>query len=231
MPAISLRASRILATRSALRELGKRLGETAAGGDPDVLFYGSGDFHHLTALQVRQRGEPLTIVHFDNHPDWVRYPTINCGSWVNQALCSPNVARIMTIGPCSDDLRHPEWKFAEFAGDPQRASQPLCLAKRADAPMGCADCGAWASTAGGILVWRNLEGECWDDFLEELTASLPETALWITIDKDVLRRSEAITNWDQGEMTLDQIAAALRRLAASFSRRRGYLWRLFRATA
>ena len=50
------------------------------------------------------------------------------------------------------------------------------------------------------MTWRNLAGESWGDFVEELAASLPEAALWVTIDKDVLGRAEAITNWDQGEM-------------------------------
>src|SRR5262249_40544329 len=62
---------RILASRRAFRALGERLGEGAAGGEPEVLFFGSGDFHHLTALFVALHAEPLAIVHFDNHPDWV----------------------------------------------------------------------------------------------------------------------------------------------------------------
>src|SRR5207237_2921907 len=32
--------------------------------------YGSGDFHHLSALLVRRVKEPVVLVSFDNHPDW-----------------------------------------------------------------------------------------------------------------------------------------------------------------
>src|SRR6266436_8740896 len=34
------------------------------------ILSGSGDFHHLTAVFVRQIKEPFAILSFDNHPDW-----------------------------------------------------------------------------------------------------------------------------------------------------------------
>src|SRR5689334_20282264 len=34
------------------------------------LVYGSGDFHHLTALWLRRLPRLTTVVSFDNHPDW-----------------------------------------------------------------------------------------------------------------------------------------------------------------
>ena len=37
--------------------------------------YGSGEFHHLSALWLRQFRDPVVLVSFDNHPDWdVRPP-------------------------------------------------------------------------------------------------------------------------------------------------------------
>jgi hypothetical protein len=207
---------RILASRRAFRDLGERLGEGTVRGEPEVLFFGSGDFHHLTALFVALHAEPLTIVHFDNHPDWVRYPTINCGSWVNMALRSPHVAKVVTIGVCSDDLQNPEWKFANL---PAMREGRLAVYPWRGAPTklwGAPVSTPGATTGDGVLTWRNLADESWSDFLDELAESLPASALWITIDKDVLRPAEAVTNWDQGEMTLDHVIAALHRLAASF---------------
>src|SRR5580765_8622322 len=47
------------------------------------VLYGSGDFHHLTALWVRQMTEPFVLVSFDNHPDWdIRPPRWVCGGWL-----------------------------------------------------------------------------------------------------------------------------------------------------
>ena len=56
---------------------------------PFVL-YGSGDFHHLTALWLRRLTQAVVLVSFDNHPDWdVRPPRWCCGGWVNRALELP----------------------------------------------------------------------------------------------------------------------------------------------
>jgi hypothetical protein len=207
---------RIIASRRAFRELGGRLGEAADASEPDVLFFGSGDFHHLTALFVALHAEPLVVIHFDNHPDWVRYPTINCGSWVNLALRCEHVARHVTIGPCSNDLQYPEWKFANL---PAMRDGRLAVYPWRSTPTslwGAPVVTPSTTTSDGLLTWRNLAGESWSDFLDELADSLPARALWITIDKDVLLPAEAVTNWDQGEMALDHIIAALQRLAASF---------------
>jgi hypothetical protein len=199
---------RILASRSTFRELGMRLGDAAPDG-AEVLFYGSGDFHHLSALFIQRHAEPLTVIHFDNHPDWVRYPTINCGSWVNMAIRAENVARVVTIGPCSADLQYPEWKFANLPA--MRDGRLIVYPWRSKPTMlwGAPIDTASATTEDGVLSWRNLAGEIWPDFLDELAAEIPEGALWITIDKDVLLPAEAVTNWDQGEMALDHIVAAI----------------------
>src|ERR1700739_5035251 len=63
------------------------------------ILSGSGDFHHLTAVYVRQVKEPFTILSFDNHPDWdVRPPHWSCGAWVNRALENPLVQQVAVWG-------------------------------------------------------------------------------------------------------------------------------------
>ena len=48
---------------------------------PRFVLYGSGDFHHLTALWIRRVAVPVVVVSFDNHPDWdVRPPRWCCGT-------------------------------------------------------------------------------------------------------------------------------------------------------
>ena len=100
-----------------------------ADGEPEMLFFGSGDFHHLTALIVARHAGPLTIVHFDNHPDWVRYPTINCGSWVNHG------ARLAGCRPSRDDRpvqrrsATSRMEIRQSAGDPRGAAPSLSMAQ------------------------------------------------------------------------------------------------------
>ncbi len=72
----------------------------AEGRDlPPFLLYGSGDFHHLTALWLRRLASRTTVVSFDNHPDWdIRPPQWGCGGWVNRALDLPQVEKVSVWG-------------------------------------------------------------------------------------------------------------------------------------
>lgn len=179
-----------------------------------LTLLGSGDFHHLTAALLAQIDEPFTLLHFDNHPDWVRLaPRHHCGSWVNRALELPSVARVVTIGPCSKDLVCPEIKggnvraLAEGRIElyPWRAA-PTRIFRRMDSQPCC-------RREGRHLVWHNIGAESLSAFLDDLRARVPTDAIWFSIDKDVLRPEDAGTNWDQGEMPLEALLEGVRRLA------------------
>ena len=204
---------RIVASRPAARSLSARLAPVFATRAP-LIFYGSGDFHHLTTIFLSLLREPTTVLHFDNHPDWVRFPpTLNCGGWVSRALALPHVNRVVTIGPAGCDLRHPELKGADL---------PALRAGRHEVhPWRAVDSSYWGRriaavacrTKGWTLRWDGLEGRSIETFADELAERLPPTALWITIDKDVLSPEEAVTNWDQGSMPLSSVLAVIGRLA------------------
>ena len=205
---IDLRASaprlRIFASRSAMREFADAV-EAAAlpGRGAEITFYGSGDFHHMAAAFVARHDTPLTVIHVDNHPDWVTFPaTHNCGAWVNRALELPQVAKIITIGPCSDDLKWPQLKGANLAA--VRAGKLELFPWRA-APS--------RMLGRDDMRWRNLADEDFDEFLDDLDGKIPTKAIYLSIDKDALCASEAVTNWDQGSMRLAHVAALVTALA------------------
>ena len=78
---------------------------------PFTLF-GSGDFHHLTALWLRRILEPFVLISFDNHPDWdIRPPKWCCGTWMNRALELP-ILRQASIWGCGNfELNFPGYLF------------------------------------------------------------------------------------------------------------------------
>ena len=79
----------------------------AAEFRPFTLF-GSGDFHHLSAVWTRQLTEPFSIISFDNHPDWdIRPPRWSCGAWVNRALESRLVQKVSIWGCSSFECNLP----------------------------------------------------------------------------------------------------------------------------
>ena len=206
------RALRLWTTRRRLRSLSARLSALpAAPGDGiSVTFYGSGDYHHLAVMLMAEASEPITVIHFDNHADWVRMPpTHNCGGWVNRALALPNVERVVTLGICSDDLEVPQLKTGNL---PALAAGRLEIHAWRAPPSrvwGRIGDGPGHRRVGRHLVWNCLADLDWHGFLRSLAARLPTAAVWVTIDKDVLRAADATTNWDQGEMPLDALLAAL----------------------
>ncbi|THD80483.1 MAG: arginase [Phenylobacterium sp.] len=204
-------ALRLWSRDATLDVLKRRLkAELPSHREAEVVFAGSGDFHHVTPLMLERAiaaaGEPVTVIHFDNHPDWVRFARgRHCGSWVGRAARLPGVARVITIGVCSPDIG----RAKAHAGDLALISEDRL------------DLFAWAAPDGGDAV--ELEGRAWPTisamgeaaFLDHLDAAIPTRTLYVTLDKDVLRAEDAVTNWDQGRASLDFVIAAVRRIAAS----------------
>ena len=188
---------RLWGSASAMAELGRRLPAWVEG---EVTFLGSGDFHHLAAALLRRLDRPVTLVHFDNHPDWVRLPPAwHCGSWVNRALELPHIHKVVTLGPCSDDLDWPQLRGGNW---------PALRCGRLELYP-------WRHAPSKLLgrpahIWTELadlpEPEAW---LERLFANLPTSDVWVSIDKDVLAPQQAVTNWDQGGMSLEFLESAL----------------------
>ncbi|MEO7148593.1 MAG: hypothetical protein ABIY40_01425 [Rhodanobacteraceae bacterium] len=179
---------------------------TAGDPRPSVTFMGSGDFHHLAALLIERANEPVTVLHIDNHPDWVRLaPRWHCGSWINQVLRLPQVQRVVTAGPCSDDLVNPARKGGNLAA---LDTGKLVLFPWQHAPSrvrGRIADGPGHTWRDGALHWRNLAERQSGEAARAILQAIPAEAVWITLDKDVLPESEALTNWDQGRMPLSAV--------------------------
>lgn len=202
-------AIRLWGTPPALDEFGEalrqQLGENQA--EPRLTFMGSGDFHHLTAflvaIAVAQAPAPVTLIHFDNHPDWVRFERgLHCGSWIHRALAHPKVEKIITLGVCSDDLQRPERKGANL----QPLKEGLLeLYPYAHSPSRVkSDYGEGASYVqrSGALHWKTIRSLGEEKFADYLLSRIKTESVYLTIDKDVLARDDAITNWDQGLMRI-----------------------------
>jgi hypothetical protein len=54
-----------------------------------------------------------------------------------------------------------------------------------------------------------------DRVASEIAASLAGTNVYISIDKDVLSTDYALTDWDQGKLSLAELAAVVQKIAAS----------------
>jgi arginase family enzyme len=166
------------------------------------LLYGSGDFHHLTALRLRPFTEPIVLVSFDNHPDWdVRPPKWACGGWVNRALELPNIRRVSVWGCGNFECWWPHQIFGN-----RRAER-----------AGILEVHPWADDRPAKDQQRRgaiLRGN-WRERFEDFSTSLAGENIYVTIDLDCLRAEKAVTNWESGRFTLPDLEWALGRLAES----------------
>ena len=166
------------------------------------LLYGSGDFHHLTALWIRRVAEPVIVISLDNHPDWdVRPPKWSCGSWVNRALELPHVQRVSVWGCGNFECWWPRQLFgnrrAERAGHlevhPWADERPMKDRQR----------------RGAILR------DNWREHFEGFVKNVGRANVYITIDLDCLGAEEAVTNWESGRFTIVDLEWALTKLRKS----------------
>lgn len=156
---------------------------------------GSGDFHHLSALWIRQFKERFLLLSFDNHPDWdIRSPKWGCGAWINRALEDPHVRGASIWGCGNNECESPRRKLGNKE----------------------------AALAGKLAVhpWRRPKS----DYPHWLLPTTPETwraefadwavrhageKLYVTVDLDCLQAGEAATNWENGRFTVEDIVWAL----------------------
>ena len=163
------------------------------------LVYGSGDFHHLTALWLRGLSRLTTVVSFDNHPDWdIRPPRWSCGAWVNRALELPQVRKVSVWGCGNFECWWP-WQI---------------LGNRRAERAGRLEVHPWADERStnsrarrGAIIRLD-----WQRRFLAFVKNLAVTPVYVTIDLDCLRAEEAVTNWESGRFTLADLEWALTEL-------------------
>ncbi|WP_042454920.1 arginase family protein [Neobacillus dielmonensis] len=162
----NMRHVNLYCEEDSLRAIAKRLQNRKKKG---ITFIGSGNYHYITYLLLKEISTPFTLILFDNHPDLGMeqdQELLSCGSWVSYALKEiPLLQKVVIIGSTNLTAysKHPRVVFFPFKGK-HHYSINLILS---------------------IIQTKNI---------------------YISIDKDVLNTSEAVTNWDQGCMKLDELS-------------------------
>ena len=131
---------------------------------------------YLTALWLRRVREPVTVVSFDNHPDWdMRPPRWACGGWVNRALELPNVQRVAVWGCGNFELAWPARLFANHAA----------------IRTGRLTVHAWAERQSAATQRRFacVTRANWREYFAAFAQALAGRALYVTLDLDCLDAS------------------------------------------
>jgi hypothetical protein len=180
-----------------------------------VTLYGSGDFHHISAILIEQFKDPLSVIVFDYHPDWdALSPRLNCGSWANFLLKKENIRKIVLLGPSSNDLSSKGLFSASFQGLKNKKIEIYPYLRKPSRvflrDLKGIDCfGVKHGFFSSVIKWNNLAEKDINTFLPVLLDKIPTTDVYISIDKDCLTQDYALTNWEEGLLKLEWLLGAL----------------------
>jgi len=192
--------------------------------EPWLTFVGSGDLHHLTLalLESLPHPAPFTLVLIDNHPDWFcEKPVFHCGNWLSGALRLPGLQSARLVAQDSEDLKgHHFWtapwpelcsgRLKIYPYRRQRSLVPL----RWSAPVKGVQ--AWKQTlAGTEFTYQTVDSLGETAFFDMLAHALQGQRIYLSIDKDCLREEDALTDWEQGCLSLSGLVHGIRRLRES----------------
>ena len=166
---------------------------------PGFSLIGSGDFHHYSLVLIKQYKTPLTVVLFDNHPDWMQPPhQYHCGTWVYSLARMPHVERIIIIGLESGDINAKLFK----SGDVESYLSQKIILLPYD-PVLAEIIGSKTTSLHSLLKGDLQAG------IEEIISHITTQQVYISVDKDCLRIEDAFTNWEQGSLPLSTVVATI----------------------
>lgn len=193
-----------------------QVGDQISGSKKNVVtFLGSGDFHHVSKLLIDRFEEPLCVIVFDHHPDWCILPArLNCGAWVTHMLKQKDVLKAVLVGNASDDLSDFEIQTGNLDSlkddrveiyPYEQAPTNIFFKKIPPNRSVRVEKGILASR----LFWTELKGNDLAGFFRALIARLPTRKVYVSIDKDCLKNDFAVTNWEEGKLSLDELLSML----------------------
>jgi arginase family enzyme len=148
-----------------------------------VTFLGSGNYHYVSLLLLSEIREPFTLVLFDHHTDM---------------MPSPDPSLIACGSWLSEALeRLPLLRKAIVVG--AQANVPL------HRPSG-------SSSRVAVISENEIRESTMDRVVGKILTFMETDTVYISIDKDVLDPSDALTQWDQGSMRLPDLLAAVRQI-------------------
>ena len=153
-----------------------------------IHLFGSGNYHYISKFFLETIEEPFNLLLIDNHPDMEapEFPLLSCGSWVLDSLRDlPNLQQVCMAGVRPDLLA--DCLKSEGAPFVDRVT----LLKTDTDSAGANE----NSSSGKQPV--------------PLSAIPDDLPLYISIDKDALSTEYALTDWDQGNMTLNEMGTIL----------------------
>lgn len=162
----------------------------APAGVSGIHFIDSGDYHYISKIMTDFIKEPFTLVLIDHHTDMqdasLGGDILSCGNWAKKVL-----------------QENPYLQKLVLIGQEKKVLDKL-------------QSGARQQETNGKLVEISYEELKNGKAHEKIKELLDEVPVYISIDKDVLDEKYAVTNWDQGKMSMGMLEQILKTLVTEY---------------
>ncbi|MCX5665714.1 MAG: hypothetical protein NT036_01500 [Candidatus Omnitrophica bacterium] len=204
---------RLYSNEKTAREVSARIDPT---NKDSITFLGSGDFHHITSLLLDNFSEDISVISFDDHPDWdILPPKICCGSWVTHVLGKENVKKVILMGASSGDISPTLFRMGNYDSLKDDRLEIYPYQHRPtkvffkNIPKNIS-----AAVKKGFFYdeihWQELKTKNIAEFFLHILHRLPTKKVYVTIDKDCLKSPYALTNWAAGHLELEELLLMLK---------------------
>ena len=168
--------------------LRKQIDDAGIKNAEGIHFFDNGNYHYMSKIWTDMVQEPFSLIVFDHHPDMhpPRFGDIlSCGGWVQKALNENKFIDNVVIIGVADHLV--DEIREEIASHPSGA--------RIDKVSFIPESEIANIQTGSLLTAHSSQ------------------PLYLSIDKDALSPSDALTNWDQGSLRLEHMKSIISEIA------------------
>lgn len=185
----------------------------------------TGDYHYASLFFLEKIRAPYTLFLFDHHPDdqdsAFGTDILSCGNWVARARLLPNqtadflidrfphpTSGLQTNAVESSDAAIPQTRTAIPLPGTTASQTEIAIPQPGTTAPQTRTAGPHPGTTGPRSGIDGLQGnsKCGCGKGERPKA-------YLSIDKDVMCRDSARTNWDQGDMTLQELKDLIIRIS------------------
>lgn len=212
----------------------KKLKELIKPYSPKGFHYiDNGNYHYLSKLWTDKIDKAFDLVVFDHHPDMkspLFGPILSCGSWIKDIIeANPNLKNVYVIGVneelITEDMRSPYFATGENAvsakvnfitkqmlAEKRKISGRLNMREIITPIADMEDMSEHNIVSDLADIVKISADNDTTDIEEEVQtsgANCRKNDIYISIDKDVLSENEYKTNWDQGDMSVEELLEML----------------------
>ena len=180
----------------AVEAIRRRIAEAGVTDASGIHFFDNGNYHYMSKIWTDMVQEPFSLVVFDHHPDMQepRFGNIlSCGGWVKKVLEENKFVQSVTLIGVADHL------VDEIRAELSQASDANILDKVTFIKE------SEVRETGTPSSFSRMR----ESLRSPTESGMTEGRIYISIDKDALSPDHAVTNWDQGSLSLEHMKAII----------------------